>query len=126
MVCIPRLALFVIGAISFSLPALSDPPPLEVYGRNPTYEDFHISPDGTRIAFIHNHDGKIDLVVRSLSGGPGARVDASKLKVRHIEWSGPNHVLLFATRTAPDCIPSRTVEYLDSINSTRQKPPVAV
>lgn len=70
----------------------------ELYGKGRAIRSLVISPDGTQIAYISIKDGIEGLAVGPISGG-GFRVPSSDLKLRNVEWSGPNHVLLYASAT---------------------------
>lgn len=89
------------GLIGFSAyqPALQAASLAELYGQSRTASSVNISPDGTRVAYLHNQDGVNALIVISLEGERGLRIPAPNVKLRHVEWSGPNHVLMYASET---------------------------
>jgi len=70
----------------------------ELYGKGRVIRSLVISPDGNQIAYISPKDGVDGLVVSPIEGG-GFRVPSPNLKLRNVEWSGPNHVLLYASAT---------------------------
>lgn len=71
----------------------------ELYGESQRVSSVKISPDGTRVAYIYNEEGVNSLIVSSLDESGGLRVPAPDIKVRAVEWSGPNHVLMYASQT---------------------------
>lgn len=71
----------------------------ELYGQGRQVSSLKISPDGERIAFLYTEDGKKSLIVRPISGKGGIQTGGGELKLRSVEWSGPNHVLLYASQT---------------------------
>lgn len=72
----------------------------ELYGKGRQVSSLKISPDGNRIAYIYTVDGQRSLVVKPIHGKGGIRNQAGKgMKLRSVEWSGPNHVLLYASQT---------------------------
>lgn len=75
-------------------------PPVEVFGADPDVSDAEISPDGDRLALVRSIDGRPHVVVITLAERKGTAYDVGELKVRNIEWSGPNTVLLYISETA--------------------------
>ncbi len=71
----------------------------ELYGRSREVDSLVISPDGTQIAYLFTENGETSLVVQPIDGSGGIKVAGGELKLRYVEWSGPNHVLLFASET---------------------------
>ena len=71
----------------------------KLYGQNRKVDSLVISPDGTRIAYLFTEEGFTSLVVQPIEGSGGIKVGGGELKLRYVEWSGPNHVLLFASQT---------------------------
>jgi hypothetical protein len=71
----------------------------EIYGKGRRVDSLVISPDGTRIAFLSTRDGVNGLVIKPVTGEGGFRIPSPDLKLRSVEWSGPNHVLLYASET---------------------------
>ena len=71
----------------------------ELYGKGREIESVAISPDGTRIAYLSAQDGVTGLVVQPLNGELGFMLPGPEVKLREVEWSGPNHVLLYASQT---------------------------
>ncbi|NKB42948.1 MAG: alpha/beta fold hydrolase [Alphaproteobacteria bacterium] len=71
----------------------------ELYGKGRAVRSLVISPDGQQIAYISSQDGTDGVVIRPLKGSGGFRVPSRDLKLRNVEWSGPNHVLLYASAT---------------------------
>ena len=69
-----------------------------LYGKGRAIRSLVISPDGTQIAYISSKDGIDGLAVGPIEGG-GFRIPSPDLKLRNVEWSGPNHVLLYASAT---------------------------
>ena len=79
--------------------ALAAPPPVEIYGNDPDITDVSISPDGGKIALMQSRNGKQTLMVLNLATMTSSGIGTSDLKVRDIDWSGPNHVLLYVSIT---------------------------
>ena len=71
----------------------------KLYGQSRKVDSLVISPDGTRIAYLFTEEGFTSLVVQPIEGSGGIKVGGGELKLRYVEWSGPNHVLLFASQT---------------------------
>lgn len=71
----------------------------ELYGKGRQVSGLKISPDGERIAFLYTEDGAKSLIIRPISGSGGVQTGSGELKLRSVEWSGPNHVLLYASQT---------------------------
>lgn len=71
----------------------------ELYGESQRVASVKISPDGTKVAYIFTEEGVNSLIVTDLDQSGGIRVPAPDIKVRAVEWSGPNHVLMYASET---------------------------
>lgn len=71
----------------------------ELYGQSRQGRSLEISPDGAQIAYLYTVGGDTSIVVRPVEGDGGLRVQVDNLKPRAIEWSGPNHVLLYGSQT---------------------------
>lgn len=71
----------------------------ELYGESQRVASVTISPNGTKVAYIYTEEGVNSLVVSNLDEDGGIRVPAPDIKVRAVEWSGPNHVLMYASET---------------------------
>jgi hypothetical protein len=55
-----------------------------------------LSPDGARLSFVQQTDGRQDVVWRKVDGGAEARtlsVDPARERIRWCEWAGPRIVL---------------------------------
>ena len=75
--------------------------PLEVYGRLPSPEEVALSPDGARLAFVHTWGNDrilevVDLASRKVMSG--MRLNTAKL--RSIEWTDTDHLLIVISVTA--------------------------
>ncbi len=74
-------------------------PPLDVYGALPSVEDFAISPDGQRFAYLVNAEDGSGLIISDWHGNrTGTRTD--NLKTRGIAFNDSRFVILGASDTA--------------------------
>jgi dipeptidyl aminopeptidase/acylaminoacyl peptidase len=74
--------------------------PLEAYGKLPSMEQVAISPDGTKVAFVQQVNGKYALVVDQLD--PAAIVielPPNDQKMRQLIWADPTHLLVVKSQT---------------------------
>ena len=79
--------------------------PLEAYGRLPTGENIAISPDGARLAFVSNVDGKRAVIIKTVETNQVLGVLPVGIdKLRDLEWGDADHLLITASRTgkSPD------------------------
>ncbi len=75
--------------------------PLEVYGRLPSLEEVALSPNGTRLAFVHTTQDTRNLLVMSLADRKllgGMRLGDTKL--RGIEWADEDHLMITTSSTS--------------------------
>lgn len=86
-------------ALFCSVSTFSADSPAELYGKGRAVQSLALSPDGERIAYLTSVDGVDGLVVSAVDGRDGFRLPSPELKLRSVEWSGPNHVLLYASET---------------------------
>ncbi|HEY1560212.1 MAG TPA: S9 family peptidase [Caulobacteraceae bacterium] len=93
--------------------------PLEAYGRLPSLEDVRISPDGQRIAMVATEGDVRSIVLKGASGGlTKLKLEAGSLKLRDLEWAGPNHLIISASFTGslgPNIITHRD-EWLHAVD----------
>lgn len=89
-------ALFV--AVS-ALPAFAAPPPISAYGALPALEDVAISQDGSRLAYIAVTGERRTLVMQTLDGNPLGAIEVGDVKVRGVQWAGPEHVIITTSVT---------------------------
>ena len=86
---------------AFARPANSAP--LEVYGQLPSLEEVALSPDGTRLAFVHTAKNArtvamVSLADNKLLGG----LNVGEVKLRGIRWADNDNLLIeTSTTTAP-------------------------
>lgn len=86
--------------VSLSASAFAaEKPDLAIYGQLPTIEDVEISPDGTKLAVIVTNGDQRYLTIRQVGGGVLRTVIAGSIKLRGVQWAGPNHVLLITSQT---------------------------
>jgi dienelactone hydrolase len=93
-----RLPLVAVAALLFAPPLASAP--LEVYGRLPHLEDFALSPDGTRIAFVKTEENTRIVEVYAVAEHSilrGVRVGDQKL--RYIRWADNNRLMIVTSVT---------------------------
>ena len=74
-------------------------PPLELYGSLPTMTQATVAPDGSAFAVITVQKGIRTLVVRKLSDGSTAQFGLGAVKVRGLDWVGPDDLILTASNT---------------------------
>ncbi len=81
--------------------ALVHAAPLEVYGRLPQLEDVALSPDGTKIAFVHtNEDSRLVAVVSLANHKPVGVLKVGEEKLRSIEWADDDNLMITTSVTA--------------------------
>jgi len=75
--------------------------PIDAFGAAPSIHSVALSPDGKRIAYLMNRDGKSMMVVRPLvkNGEKASGVDVSRIKPRSVSWANDRFVLLRASKT---------------------------
>jgi len=74
---------------------------LEAYGRLPSLEDVALSPNGTRLAFVHTQND--DRIIEAYSLADKKPIAAARVgneKLRNIEWADETHLLIFTSTTA--------------------------
>ena len=75
-------------------------PPIAAYGQLPSLDQFTLSPDGNRFAAIVGSGEGAELQVRSLTDGAILMASpAGKLKLRAVQWAGPQHLILTVSQT---------------------------
>jgi dienelactone hydrolase len=73
---------------------------LETYGRLPNLEDIALSPDGSRLAFVHTNESTRLLAIVQLS--PHKLLGAAKVgqaKLRDLQWADNDHLLITTSTT---------------------------
>ena len=76
-------------------------PSLETYGRLPNLEMVAISPDGSRLAFVHTSGEKRTLLVMGIKDRKSmGRFGLADLKVRDLAWADTGHLLVTTSVTA--------------------------
>ncbi len=74
--------------------------PLEAYGRLPAIQQGEISPDGEHLAFIVTDGEKRFVTIFTAKDQKlRSRVAAGNLRVRAIQWAGPNHLIITTSST---------------------------
>jgi dipeptidyl aminopeptidase/acylaminoacyl peptidase len=74
--------------------------PLEVYGRLPALEDVALSPDGSRIAFVHTaNDTRVISIVSLNDQKQLGALRVGEQKLRSIAWADDNHLLSVTSMT---------------------------
>jgi dipeptidyl aminopeptidase/acylaminoacyl peptidase len=74
--------------------------PLEVYGRLPSLEDVALSPDGSRLAFVHTKGDDRTIVIASLTEGRALNtIQMGDHKLRSITWADSQHLLITTSET---------------------------
>ncbi len=97
-------SLMAAGSACFVLlaaPALAaEKPSLAVYGALPNIETVEISPDGSKLAAVVTDGDSRGVAFRKITGELLQTIVAGPVKVRGLEWAGPDHLLLMVTQTA--------------------------
>jgi dipeptidyl aminopeptidase/acylaminoacyl peptidase len=76
------------------------PAPLDVYGRLPSLGLLRISPDGAMLASVVTDGEKRRLVIETTDTRRRAiDLDFGEVKVRALQWAGPDHVIASYSRT---------------------------
>jgi dipeptidyl aminopeptidase/acylaminoacyl peptidase len=73
--------------------------PIEAYGEDPAVSDVALSGDGRKVAMVKSDNGKSRLVVLDRTTQKAGAYDLRDMKVRNIEWSSADHVLVYVTKT---------------------------
>ena len=73
--------------------------PLEAYGKLPTIQAVSISPGGESLAMIVSDGEQRKVLVQDLQSGRAMTVPAGAIKVRAIDWAGPRHLIISASKT---------------------------
>jgi dipeptidyl aminopeptidase/acylaminoacyl peptidase len=74
--------------------------PLETYGRLPSLEQMVVSPDGSKMAYITDVEGKRSVVVQAIRPTKLIMgVQAGSQKLRGLVWAGSDHVLITTSTT---------------------------
>jgi cephalosporin-C deacetylase-like acetyl esterase len=74
--------------------------PLEAYGKLPNIEQVAISPDGQKLGVIWSDGVQRRVVVRDMASGKLSQLAAGTVKVRSLDWAGPDHLLITTTTTS--------------------------
>jgi dipeptidyl aminopeptidase/acylaminoacyl peptidase len=87
------------AVVLISLHATAAPLPVDVYGLLPVVSDVVISADGEKIGMAKSAEGRASVVVADRSGkGVSRQYNFGEGKIRDIEWSGPNHLLVYVSK----------------------------
>lgn len=73
--------------------------PLDAYGELPTLSDAVISGDGTKIAYLGEHNGEHFVVIQELKGQLIAAIKADDVKVRDLQWADDTHLVFTLSET---------------------------
>jgi dipeptidyl aminopeptidase/acylaminoacyl peptidase len=74
--------------------------PLEAYGKLPNIEQVAISPDGQKLGVIWTNGTQRRIVVRDMATGKLSQLGAGDVKVRSLDWAGPDHLLITTSTTS--------------------------
>lgn len=80
--------------------ARAEAAPLEAYGKLPNIEQVEISPDGQKLGVIWTDGTQRRVVVRDIATGKLSQLGAGDVKVRSLDWAGPNHLLITTSTTS--------------------------
>jgi dipeptidyl aminopeptidase/acylaminoacyl peptidase len=76
--------------------------PLDVYARLPSIEDVAISPDGSRLAYVHtNGDERIVAIVSLPARAPLGAVKVGSEELRAIQWADNDRLLITTSMVYP-------------------------
>ncbi|WP_417493927.1 alpha/beta fold hydrolase [Maricaulis sp.] len=89
--------LFTCGS---SLAQNEAPPALELFAQMPQMDMVTLSPNGQRIAFLSNLEGRRILVVRELAGGEEQLANVSEIRPESMLWASDRTLLLSASEAA--------------------------
>lgn len=92
------VAVLAAAAALFASPARAAPP-IAVYGQDPDISDVQISDNGRKLATLRTINGEPQLYVVDLDTRKANAYALGDMKVRNIAWSGPNHVLVYVSKT---------------------------
>ena len=70
---------------------------VDSFGRLPFVTDVQISPDGQKIAYLRDLDGKYVVVTQALAGGKPTVFGMKKALIRGFTWANNKNVLLDLT-----------------------------
>lgn len=73
--------------------------PLEAYGRLPAMSSVDISSDGQRLAYIRTDGERSTIVVQGVDGTVLQALEMGARKVRDVQWTDNDHVLIRITET---------------------------
>ncbi|WP_304188008.1 S9 family peptidase [Phenylobacterium aquaticum] len=74
--------------------------PLEAYGKLPNIEQVAISPDGQKLGVIWSDGVQRRIVVRNMATRKLDQLGAGDVKVRSLDWAGPDHLLITTSTTS--------------------------
>ena len=74
--------------------------PLASYGQLPSIEGVEISPDGKMVAITLTNGEQRVLAVRRIDGAMVTGVNMGAVKLRGVQWAGPEHLLVVTSTTA--------------------------
>jgi dipeptidyl aminopeptidase/acylaminoacyl peptidase len=95
-----RLFVIAIGSLACGMASSTVAAPLEAYGRLEAIEDAALSPDGAHLAFILTDGEKRRITVFTTNDQkPTASFVAGDLRVRSIQWAGPEHIVFTTSST---------------------------
>jgi len=96
-----RAAVGAAFAFAFSPVAALAAAPLEAYGKLPAIEEVALSPDGADVALIVTNGEERQLVTQHLADHKVThRLLVGTVKLRRVQWAGPEHILVTTSRTA--------------------------
>ncbi|SDM02444.1 alpha/beta hydrolase family protein [Maricaulis salignorans] len=73
------------------------PPALELFAQMPNMDMVTLSPDGQRIAFLGNYEGRRILIVRELANGEEQLANVSEIRPETMLWANDRILLLSAS-----------------------------
>jgi hypothetical protein len=95
-----RAAAIVALILAFATAGRGLGAPLEAYGKLPTIEDAALSPDGEHLALIITDGEKRYVAVYTTKDDKLiARYAAGSIRLRSIQWAGPEHLILASSST---------------------------
>lgn len=86
-------------AVALAFVGTAPAAPLSAYGRLPGMNSVEISADGQKLAYIRNEGARSTIVVQGVDGTILRTLEMGDRKVRAVQWTDANHVLILITET---------------------------
>lgn len=90
----------LIAAFALFVSSYASAATLESYSRLPAVDLFDISDDGTTMVYARTREGQQTVIVQRLDGQVLQMVNVGDVKLRELQWAGPDHVLITTSSTS--------------------------